>query len=135
MSTSPVSSITPFSVVNQGQTVRTVEIPSPETPASKEAAPVRQYREGASLQQEQPVEQEPTLKELFENVRDINEFVQNFQRNLKFEVAEDGSRTIIYVINSKTKEVIRQIPPEEVQAISMQLRASSTEGLLVRTKI
>ncbi len=47
-------------------------------------------------------------------VSDINAYVQNLQRDLEFRVDRDLGRTIITVLDSETREVIRQIPSEEV---------------------
>jgi len=72
---------------------------------------------------------------LSENVHHINEFVQSLDRNLKFEISEDGSSVIITVINAQTEEVIRQIPPEEIQLISRNLAQFQTEGLIFDRKV
>ena len=87
-----------------------------------------------AAQTEQP-EKEQHQSFIEDNVSKINDYVQNFQRNLKFEVSEDGSHTVIYVINAETDEVIRQIPPEELEAISTYIQSLSTEGLLFNAKI
>ena len=77
-------------------------------------------------------EQQQQLEEVVSN---INDFVQSIQRNLQFSVSEDGSRTIITVINPETEEVIRQIPPEEVLAISAALRDQIKEGVLLNEQV
>lgn len=54
-------------------------------------------------------------------VSKLNDYVQNVQRALQFSVDEDSGRTIITVLDSETKEVIRQIPPEEVLNLARTL--------------
>jgi flagellar protein FlaG len=61
-------------------------------------------------------------------VSDINEYVQNVQRDLRFSIDEDSGHTVITVLDSETEEVIRQIPAEEVLAIARNLEAM--KGLL-----
>ena len=46
-------------------------------------------------------------------VRDLNEHIQQIQRELQFSVDKDSGRTVITVMDKKTHDVIRQIPGEE----------------------
>lgn len=52
--------------------------------------------------------------ELENMVSEINKYLQTVQRDLEFTVHEGSGRTIIKVLDSETKEVIREIPPERV---------------------
>jgi flagellar protein FlaG len=61
-------------------------------------------------------------------VKDINDYVQNVQRDLRFSIDEDSGHTVITVLDSETEEVIRQIPAEEILAIARNLKAM--KGLL-----
>ena len=61
-------------------------------------------------------------------VRKISDFVQNFQRDLQFSVDKASGRTVINVVDSETKQVIRQIPSEESLRISEQM--SSPESII-----
>jgi len=61
-------------------------------------------------------------------VKDINEYVQNVQRDLRFSIDEDSGHTVITVLDGETEEVIRQIPAEEILAIARNLKAM--KGLL-----
>jgi len=65
-------------------------------------------------------------------VSQANQFVQNLSRDLQFTVDEHSGRTIIKVLDSETKEVIRQIPPEEMLRIASQLSADGSLLLKVR---
>ena len=56
-------------------------------------------------------------------VRKISDFVQNFQRDLQFSVDKASGRTVINVVDSETKQVIRQIPSEESLRISEQMNS------------
>jgi flagellar protein FlaG len=46
-------------------------------------------------------------------VSKLNDYVQNVQRNLSFSVDKDTGETVIKVYDAETKEVIRQLPPDE----------------------
>jgi flagellar protein FlaG len=65
-----------------------------------------------------PVEQE----QVEQAVEDINDHFQSMGRDLSFYVDEDSGRTIITVIDAETQEVVRQIPPEEVLDLAMNLQ-------------
>ena len=70
--------------------------------------------------------------ELNQAVSAINNYVQNLRRDLQFTVDEQTDRTIIRVIDSETREVIRQIPSEEVLALARSLER--TQGLILRAQ-
>lgn len=55
---------------------------------------------------------EATREQLDDAVSQLNDFVQNVQRDLQFEVDNDLGQTIVKVVDQSTKEVIRQIPDE-----------------------
>lgn len=54
-------------------------------------------------------------------VREINQNEQFVSRQLQFSIDEDSGHTVIKVIDSTTKETIRQIPNEEVLKVARNL--------------
>lgn len=62
----------------------------------------------------------------------INETIKSFSTDLKFSVDKDTHRIIVTVMDSKTGEVIRQIPPDEVVSIAKAL--DTIQGLIIRKK-
>jgi len=54
-------------------------------------------------------------------VDDLSKGVQNLQRSLQFSVDERSGRTVIKVVDKDTKEVIRQIPEEQVLELAARL--------------
>lgn len=83
-----------------------------------------------------PVHEQTTSKsgELNEAVKRINGLVQNTQRDLLFSIDEGSGRTTITVLDSKTKEIIRQIPSEEVLTMVEHLK-DITSGLLFSSDV
>jgi len=69
-------------------------------------------------------------RQLESAVSKISEFVQNFQRDLTFSVDKDSGRIVIKVIDSKTKDVIRQIPSEVALRLAKNLQ--SPDSLILR---
>lgn len=55
-------------------------------------------------------------------VSQLNDFVQNVQRDLQFEVNNDLGETIVRVVDQKTQEVIRQIPDEVALRLAENLQ-------------
>lgn len=94
------------------------------TAQSGNAAATESLRQAAA-----PVAQ-PSLKEVQEAVERIRQAVAPAAQSLQFSVDEELGRTIIRVLDSTTKEVIRQIPSEEVVAVSKAL--DRLQGLLLK---
>jgi len=57
-----------------------------------------------------------------DTVDDLNQVVQNIQRQLEFSVDEESGKTIVRVMDSQTGDLIRQLPPEELLALSRYLK-------------
>ncbi len=78
-------------------------------------------------------------QEALENVvSQLNAYIQNTQRDMDFSVDEATGRVIVKVIDSESEEVIRQIPSEEMLAISRHLMESleseQPKGFLIELK-
>ena len=74
--------------------------------------------------------EEVTEERLQEAVSQMNDFVQNLQRDLKFSIVDGSGETIVKVIDAKTDEVVRQIPSEE--ALELLSRFQESTGLLFK---
>ena len=63
----------------------------------------------------------------------INTVLQTLaSSNLEFSVDQDSGQTIVRVVDTETKDVIRQIPNEEALAIAKSL--GKVQGLLIHQK-
>ncbi|MBL0207797.1 MAG: flagellar protein FlaG [Propionivibrio sp.] len=76
----------------------------------------------------QPVGQE----QLKAAVSSVREYIQPFNNNLEFSINDETHQLVVKVVDSETKEVIRQIPSEEMLAIAKAL--DSIKGLLFKQK-
>lgn len=98
------------------------------------ASPAKGPRESQFSDERQPLSEAGNIlppndaADVEQAVSQVNQFVQNLSRDLQFTVDEHSGRTIIKVLDSETKEVIRQIPPEELLRIASHL---STDGSLL----
>jgi len=87
---------------------------------------------------EEEVSAENQKKELSQAVSDLNDFVQNIQRNVYFSVDDDTGRTIVRVVDRETDELIRQIPSEEVlniaRSLEEQIASNKNDGLILQVQ-
>jgi len=74
-----------------------------------------------------------TAKEIGEAVDEVNAFMTNMQHNLSFSVDEDSGEPIVFIKDSDTDEVIRQIPSEELVVLRKKL--DDVTGILFDTKV
>ncbi|EKD73314.1 MAG: hypothetical protein ACD_45C00364G0001 [uncultured bacterium] len=71
-------------------------------------------------------------EELNSAVKDVRSFIDTFAAQLDFSVDDDSGRTIVKVIDTETKELIRQIPSQEMLEIAKAL--DNFKGLFVQQK-
>ena len=71
-------------------------------------------------------------EELENATKKMNDFVQTLNSAIEFSVDKDTDTTVVKVIDTSTKEVLRQIPSEEMLAISKAI--DKVKGLLVHQK-
>lgn len=96
------------------------EAVKPSTPVELPAKAVQQAREAVDAD---------SLRHATEK---INQTIRMMNSNLQFTVDEDTGMDVVKVVDTETKEVIRQIPSEETLAIAKAL--DQLQGLLVREK-
>ncbi len=107
--------------------------------------PAKSVAEFVAVRQDLPPEPEPVppandvqgdkmSNDVIEKkVETLNSQIQNLQRNLLFSIDADSGRTIIRVIDSKTRETIRTIPPEDISVLAQSLDRHS--GVLFNTSV
>jgi len=79
-----------------------------------------------ALAQGQPADR----KELEAATQSVREFVRPINSNLEFSVNDDTGQLVVRIIDRTTKEVIRQMPSEEMLAVAKAL--DSIKGLFVK---
>ncbi|MEZ5529429.1 MAG: flagellar protein FlaG [Porticoccaceae bacterium] len=76
----------------------------------------------------------PSEEEIVQAVTQIADYVQSISRDLQFRVDEQIGTTVITVVDSKTDEIIRQIPAEEAVSLARyisEVRSGQKKGLLM----
>jgi len=74
--------------------------------------------------------QEPDRETLLQAVDEVRKAITPVAQDLLFSIDNDTGRTVVKVVDSSTDEVIRQIPSEEVLAISKAL--DKLQGVLIK---
>lgn len=103
-----VASAAPFP-----QTAAPSPVAGPTSPAQAEVKPARR-------------------EDLERALDDVRKAVEPVARNLLFSIDEQSGRTVIKVVDSATKETIRQIPSEEILSIAKAL--DKLKGLLIKNE-
>ena len=73
--------------------------------------------------------QAPDREKLEVATQSVRDFVKAVNSNIEFSVNEDTGQLVVRIIDRATKEVIRQMPSEEMLAIAKAL--DSIKGLFV----
>ncbi len=77
--------------------------------------------------------QDAVKERLEDSVSQLKNLVQSVQRDLQFSIDDFSGRTVITVLDSKTEEIIRQIPSEEVLALAKNIE--SMKGVLFSAEV
>ncbi len=116
-------------------------VPNSETPAVS-SLPKRQgvaVAGQATYEASKPKSDDVPSAVMSAAVVQLNDYVQDVQRSLRFSVDELTGRTVITVLDSETDEVIRQIPAEEVLAVMQDLArreaGDTARGILFRENV
>lgn len=95
-----------------------VSPPAQAKPAEPKAGPAPEAR--------------PSREQVQQVAQQLRRAAEPVAQNLQFTVDGDTGKTVIRVVDGATKEVIRQIPNEEVLAITRAL--DRLQGLLIKSK-
>jgi flagellar protein FlaG len=88
-------------------------------------AEVQSVSTGASVVDDTKVAKESD--ELKQAVSQLNDFVQNMQRDLQFSIDKESGTMVVKVIDAKSEKVIRQMPSEETLRLARSLAEQSDD--------
>jgi len=109
--------------VAKGSSAENAQANATNTVGAVASVPVRAVQQAAAA---------PKPQEVKESVEKINKTIQAMGHNLQFSVDETTKMNVVKVVDVETKDVIRQIPSEEVLAIAKTL--DKLQGLLFKEK-
>jgi flagellar protein FlaG len=101
---------------------------SPPAHVRREDNTDRSQNAPATLRQAEKAEE--TSEPLNEVVSELNNLVRDLHRELRFSVDDESGETMIKVVDSKTDEVVRQIPSEEM--VRLHQRLEEAAGVIFR---
>jgi flagellar protein FlaG len=106
-----------------------------ESVGNEKAASVidSQKKDSSSVIEEKIEMQEVSKERLEEIVKGMNEFLQPSQTSLKFELHDALKEYYVQIIDERTKEVVREIPPKKL--LDMYATMMQFVGLVVDKKI
>ena len=84
-------------------------------------------------QETQEVDQTGFKERLENSVSRLNDLADSVQRDLQFTIDDDSGETVITVLDTKTAEIIRQIPSKEVLALAQNIE--SLKGALFSAEV
>lgn len=105
------------------------------------ATQISQAQTPSRVEAEKDAVNEPvTAEQLGTAVESINQFVNAQMRTLNFSVDETSGKAVVKVIDFETKDVIRQIPGEEVLKMASAIKRlqddlGSATGLLINNQV
>jgi flagellar protein FlaG len=69
-------------------------------------------------------------EDLDQAVDKLNDFVQNLQRDLQFSIDQKSGEMVVKVIDTASRQVIRQIPSEDALKLARSLMEQKDDGKL-----
>lgn len=92
--------------------------------ASSKPAPAVPAGQAAAANQAAPAPAVSQPQDIEAVVAQLNRMLQSINNSLQFEVDRATGKTVVRVLDSKTNEVLRQFPSEEVLAIARTLESA-----------
>jgi len=114
--------ITPLKTVNIRQSVDS-SVKSVDD-ASREAEIQSESAVAATVAEAEDAKNPDDLRQA---VSQLNDYVQNMQRDLQFSLDQESGTMVVKVIDSKSEKVIRQIPTEETLRLARNIAENSDE--------
>ena len=108
--------------------VRDAQTARNQAEASTSASRTANIQQNANPQE--PAQGTPDIGEVQKALEEVEKAVAPMAQSLQFSLDKDSGRTVVKVMDTDTNEVIRQIPSEEVLAISKAV--DKLKGLLLK---
>ncbi|HHT70951.1 MAG TPA: flagellar protein FlaG [Firmicutes bacterium] len=106
--------------------------PAQAMPTGKEAVAVNANK-GDGNRKQDDVTAAATLEDLEQATLVLEDTVQAFNQRLSFVLHEESGRMQVQVIDNKTQEVVKELPPTEILEVVARIR--QMVGLLLDKKV
>jgi len=109
-----------------------IQINTASPPASSPRETMSAQPRGAPQPAAPPAPPPPNVDTVKQVARQINDFLKSSSAGVEFSVDGDSNQVVVRIVDSQTREVIRQMPTEEMIAISKVM--DQLTGLLIKQK-
>jgi flagellar protein FlaG len=120
------------SSASDAQVVSEMHHPTDIAAGAAGAASSRAIQTQSVLVEEASAREDAKPDGLQEAVEKVQKFVSMTACDIKFSIDEDSGQTVVKVVDRETKDVIRQIPSEEMLDLAQAL--DKLQGLLIKQK-
>ncbi len=121
----------PLDAYSQGNSITSVQRMAGGAAANSDVAATPKVLGQGSSEDVQSSDVPPATKQDLSNAVDkLNKFVAPTLQSIEFSMDEESNSIVVKVVDTATKKVLRQIPNEEVIAISKTL--GKLQGLVIR---
>jgi len=103
------------------------------TPVSLPNAESHRYVPPVPIQAEEEPKNELPQKEMKSIVNELNDVARVMNRHLKFIIDENTKDIIVKIVDSNTDEVIKELPPAELQRLHKSIKEAV--GILINKLI
>ena len=114
--------------MDTGTNISRLELPVAAAPALPKRAGADAPLPVAASKEQVAATKVPTKSEVKDSVDAINRFLED-NSEVRFSIDDDSGRSIVKVIDTETKKVLRQFPSEQSLEIGKNL--SSLKGMLI----
>jgi flagellar protein FlaG len=115
------------------QTIGSAPGAGTQAPAAPPPAKVRPLPgQGGTADAAVQAAQKPDVQRVQKAAEEINAQLRELAKNIRFSVDQDTGETVVKVVDTETGDVIRQIPSEEMLAISRSLER--LQGVLLKQR-
>jgi len=95
----------------------------------KASEPTDQLAKQRQLNEAKNTQAEASHEQVKDAVTKLNDYVQNVERNLQFNLDDESGKTIITVVDRQTDKVIRQIPDDVALKLAQDLQQNEPLSL------
>ena len=118
--------------VDPAEQARRLSVSSPQSSPQQgsqtgETAEIRSAREANAAKN---AEKDAPQEQVKQAVTKLNDYIQNVQRDLEFQMDDNSGKTVISVVDRNTNEVVRQIPDDVALRLAQELQQDEPLSLI-----
>jgi flagellar protein FlaG len=109
------------------------KVRSVSEPGAVQENKTRANHENTTLKPEKKKEKATPMEEVEKATRELNQYMDELKTSLGFSIHEKTKELMVNIINRDTKEVIKQIPPEEL--VTIREKMAELAGILLNERV